>query len=250
VLEAIRDHPRICRYLHVPGQSGSDRILKAMNRGYTVSEYLEFLDRARAVLDQPGIGRPLMVSGDIIVGFPTETEEDFDATVRLVERARYKNCFIFKYSPRPGTVAYDKLADDVPEEAKRRRNNALLALQGTISDEIGRAQVGKRVEVFIEGMSRREKKAAARRESGAGRGCAGGVSLTVGGRDVASAAVLQTPAAGDTVQLSGRTDGDLIVFIEADAAQAASLVGSIVPVEIERAEGLGLHARLLDRLTA
>ena len=67
VLEAIRDHPRVCRYLHVPAQSGSDRILKAMNRGYTVAEYTEFLDRARAHLDQPEIGRPLMVSGDIIV---------------------------------------------------------------------------------------------------------------------------------------------------------------------------------------
>ena len=104
VLQVIRDHPRICRYLHVPAQSGSNRILEKMNRGYTVEEYLEFLDRARAYLHQPEIGRPLTVAGDIIVGFPTETDEDFEATVRLVERARYKNAFIFKYSPRPGTT--------------------------------------------------------------------------------------------------------------------------------------------------
>jgi tRNA-2-methylthio-N6-dimethylallyladenosine synthase len=241
VLEAIRDHPRICRYLHVPAQSGSDRILKLMNRGYTVSEYLEFLDRARAVLDQPRIGRPLMVSGDIIVGFPTETEDDVAATVRLVERARYKNCFIFKYSPRPGTVAYDKLADDVPDDAKRRRNNRLLALQGEISDRISRAQVGTRTEVFLEGVSRRERKAAARRD--AGKGCGGGVSLTVGGRALGAGMIEESPV-GEAVQLSGRTDGDLIVFVEAPPARAGSLVGSIVPVEIERAEGLSLHGRL------
>ena len=101
VLEVIRDHPRLCRYLHVPAQSGSDRILKLMNRGYTAAEYTEFLDRARAILDQPEIGRPLMLSGDFIVGFPTETDEDFEATIALVERARYKSAFIFKYSPRP-----------------------------------------------------------------------------------------------------------------------------------------------------
>jgi tRNA-2-methylthio-N6-dimethylallyladenosine synthase len=134
VLEVIRDHPRICRYLHVPAQSGSDRILKLMNRGYTVAEYLEFLDRARAHLHQPEIGRPLTVAGDIIVGFPTESDEDFAATVSLVSRARYKNCFIFKYSPRPGTVAIEKLPDDVPDAVKRNvtticwRSRAALAM--------------------------------------------------------------------------------------------------------------------------
>src|SRR5262249_52206055 len=88
-LQAMRDHPRICRYLHVPAQSGSDRILSLMNRGYGVEEYLEFLDRARGFLDQPEIGRPLMLAGDFIVGFPTETEEDFQATLSLARRARY-----------------------------------------------------------------------------------------------------------------------------------------------------------------
>ncbi|MEO1512389.1 MAG: MiaB/RimO family radical SAM methylthiotransferase, partial [Planctomycetota bacterium] len=134
VLEVIRDHERICRYLHVPAQTGSDRMLKMMNRGYTIGEYDEFIDRARHHLDQPEIGRPLALSGDIIVGFPTETDEDFEATVGLLERARYKNCFIFKYSPRPGTVAYDKIPDDIPETVKRERNNRLLAVQAEISD--------------------------------------------------------------------------------------------------------------------
>lgn len=250
VLEVIRDHPRLCRYLHVPAQSGSDRILKAMNRGYTIAEYTEFLDRARAHLDQPEKGRPLMVSGDIIVGFPGETEEDFAATAALVRRARYKNCFIFKYSPRPGTTAYDRLADDVPEPVKRRRNNELLALQSGISDDISRSQVGSRVEILVEGLSRREQK---RREA---RACgSSGVSLTVHGRPAdhggsacaidAEEVLITEPEPGSLVQLSGRTDGDLIVFVEAPAVAAESLVGRIVHVRIDRADKLSLHGTLV-----
>jgi tRNA-2-methylthio-N6-dimethylallyladenosine synthase len=240
VLEVIRDHPRICRYLHIPAQSGSDRVLKLMNRGYTVTEYLEFLDRARALLHQPQIGRPLTIAGDIIVGFPTETDEDFAATVALVQRARYKNCFIFKYSPRPGTTAYDKLADDVPEETKRRRNNELLAIQGTISDQLSREQVGKTLEVLVEGLSRKEQK---RRGSGGARGN-GTVSLTIGGRDHGgSACAIDIESEPDpeaaSVQLSGRTDGDLIVFFDAPAPER--FIGRIVPVRIDRADRLSLH---------
>src|SRR5690606_38598419 len=93
VLEVIRDHPRICRYLHVPAQSGSDRMLRAMNRGYTVAEYLDFIDRARAIVHQPELGRPLTIAGDIISGFCGETEEDHLATAELLRRVRYKNCF-------------------------------------------------------------------------------------------------------------------------------------------------------------
>jgi len=293
VLEAIRDHPRICRYLHVPGQSGSDRILKAMNRGYGVGEYVEFLDRARSVLDQPERGRPLMISGDIIVGFPGETDEDFAATVALVERARYKNCFIFKYSPRPGTTAFDKLPDDVPEGVKRRRNNELLAIQSRISDEISREQIGRTQEVFVEGLSRREKKKSlTHSEIRRTRAVAAGtVSLTIAGRGVdgdsdacgddgcgghhhtthevsehggsacaidleqtitsdEAARVASVSSAGNTatgeepVQLSGRTDGDLIVFFEAPRAQAERLIGSIVPVRLDRADRLSLHGSL------
>jgi tRNA-2-methylthio-N6-dimethylallyladenosine synthase len=234
VLQVIRDHPRICRYLHAPAQSGSDRMLKAMNRGYTVAEYEEFLARARAFLDQPEIGRPLMVSSDFIVGFPGETEADFEATVALVERGAFKNSFIFKYSPRPGTTAFDRLADDVPEEVKRRRNNHLLDVQTRLSDEVGRRQVGGTFEVFVEGLSRKEQKRRARPTGGA-------VELTVGGREAAT--LVATP--GPDIQLSGRTDGDLIVFFdEPDPTLAAGLVGSIVPVRIQRAERLSLFGRV------
>ncbi len=253
VLEVIRDHPRICRYLHVPGQSGSDRILKLMNRGYTVGEYLEFLDRARAHLHQPEIGRPLTIAGDIIVGFPTETEDDHRATAALLERAKYKNCFIFKYSARPGTVAHEKLTDDVPEEVKRRRNNELLALQQRISAEVGRGYVGSTVDILIEGLSHRQQKRSA--EARANGSCAGGVPITIGGRAPGGAggggrheaptACAMPPgdeeqpieAAGpsDHVQFTGRTEGDLIVHVDLPAAgdvEPSSLVGRIVPVTI------------------
>ena len=245
VLEVIRDHPRLCRYLHVPAQSGSDRILKKMNRGYTVGEYFEFLDRARDILDQPEIGRPLMVSGDVIVGFPTETDEDFEMTKDMLIRSRAKNQFIFKYSPRPGTVAYEKIPDDVPEDVKRRRNNELLALQTTISEQIGREQIGRRYQVFVEGMSRVEmKKRGVDIKPGAGM-----IDITVGGRNPAAAATLELPETGteggERIQLSGRTDGDLIVFFDApDAAAAKRMVGEIIEVEVTEADRLSLRGLL------
>src|SRR5688572_25212273 len=131
-LQAMRDCERICRYLHVPAQSGSDRMLKLMNRGYTAQAYLDFIDRARGMMPD------LSIASDFIVGFPTETEEDFEKTVALVKHCRFKNSFIFKYSPRPGTVAIERFEDDVPEDVKRRRNNALLAVQQAVSAENNR----------------------------------------------------------------------------------------------------------------
>lgn len=252
VLEVMRDHPRICRYLHVPAQSGSDRVLAKMNRGYTIGEYEEFLARARAHLDQPEIGRPLMVSGDIIVGFPTETDEDYEATVGFLRRARYKNCFIFKYSPRPGTVAFDKIADDVPEAVKRRRNNELLAIQSEISDSIAREQVGREVEVFVEGVSKAQQK----REGlthGDIRKAGGAITLTIGGRDPAGdmdpghGAVAAAEPEGDaTAQFSGRTEGDLIVFFDGPSSARGSLTGETVRVRVDRADRLSLHGTLVE----
>ncbi|MBM4109650.1 MAG: radical SAM protein [Phycisphaerae bacterium] len=229
-LEAVRDHPRICRYLHVPPQSGSDRVLAAMNRGYTASQYLEFIDRARHVLDQPERGRPLMLAGDFIVGFPGETEDDFEATAALLERVRFKNSFIFKYSPRPGTVAFDRLPDDVPDETKRRRNSALLDLQARISAQVSRAQVGATFPVLIEGPSPRHVKTTARREA---------VGLTVGGLVIDGPG--PTPQRSDSVQLAGRTEGDLIVFVDVAPDAVAGLIGRIVPVSIRSCTALALH---------
>ncbi len=253
VLEVMRDHPRICRYLHAPAQSGSSRILKLMNRGYEVEKYLEFLDRARGHLHQPEIGRPLMVSGDFIVGFPTETDEDFAATVRLLERARYKNAFIFKYSPRPGTTAYG-LADDVPDAVKRRRNNELLAIQSRISEQIGREQIGSTVDVMVEGLSRRTLKRAGMTKAGIRK--ANAVALTVGGRDVGAMAtalggygpggmaVARDSHEAASVQLTSRADGDLIVLFDAPREHADDLIGRIVRVRITGADRMSLHAIL------
>jgi tRNA-2-methylthio-N6-dimethylallyladenosine synthase len=120
-----------------------------MNRHYSSRSYLELLDRARAIV--PGVA----IAGDFIVGFPGETEDDFEATVDLVKKARYRNAFIFKYSPRPGTTADKKLQDAVPTEVKQRRNVELLAVQEKISDELSRDFLGKEVKVLVEGLSKK-----------------------------------------------------------------------------------------------
>ena len=149
ILKAMVDLPKVCEYLHMPAQSGSDKILKAMNRNYTASQYLELLARARNIV--PGIA----LSGDFMVGFPGETEEDFQKTVSLVRKARYKNCFIFKYSARPGTTAEKRLEDTVSTEVKKRRNIELLAVQEKISDELSKQFIGKTARVLVEGLSKK-----------------------------------------------------------------------------------------------
>ena len=245
VLEVIRDCPRICRYIHVPAQTGSNRMLKMMNRGYTIEEYNEFIDRVREHLDQPEIGRPLMLSGDIIVGFPTETDEDHELTKQMLARSRYKNCFIFKYSPRPGTVAYDKIPDDIPDAIKRVRNNELLAMQTEISDSIAHEQIGREFDVFVEGLSRREhKKRGTDIKPGSGM-----VGITVNGAaSKAPVAVLDEAPAGETVQLSGRTDGDLIVFFDVPSdgeKKPSDYIGQMVRAKITAADKLSLTGELI-----
>ncbi|MHC4208377.1 MAG: MiaB/RimO family radical SAM methylthiotransferase [Planctomycetota bacterium] len=219
VLEVMAASPRICRYLHVPAQSGSDRILKLMNRGYTRQQYLDLVERARSILPD------VTMAGDIIVGFPTETEADFEMTRELMRRVRFKNHFIFKYSPRPGTAAADRLPDDVPEAVKRRRNNELLALQADISASVHADYVGRVVDVFVEGVSRKDARA------GSGR-----VELR-----------WQRPS----VQMSGRTGGDLItVFALPAGCRPQDLVGRIVPVEVTGSGPLILCGRLENDLEA
>ena len=149
LIGAMRDLPRVCKYLHLPPQSGSDRVLRAMRRGYTVERYLERVAALRRGV--PGIE----LSGDFIVGFPGETPEDFERTAELLERVRFQNAFFFKYSPREGTAAAG-LPDDVPEEEKRRRHAVLLGIQARVSLERNRARIGQRLEVLVEGPSRRD----------------------------------------------------------------------------------------------
>ncbi len=149
LVEAMRDLPKVCKYLHFPAQSGSDRILKAMRRGYSVARYLELCDTLRR--EVPGIE----LASDFIVGFPGETAEDFRRTVDLMERVRFQNAFVFKYSPRPGTDAA-ALPDDVPEEEKKRRHQELLEVQERISRVKNQARIGRRLEILVEGPSKRE----------------------------------------------------------------------------------------------
>ena len=150
VLRAMAELPRVCRSVHMPAQCGSDGILKAMGRGYTRQHYLSLVERARGVMPE------LEFSSDFIVGFPGETEEDFEKTVDLMKACRFLQSFIFKYSPRPGTRAA-ALADDVSPDVKAARHSRLLDLQNRITREKHEAVVGKRVEVLVEGPSKRNE---------------------------------------------------------------------------------------------
>lgn len=160
LLQAVRDLPKVCPYLHVPAQSGSDRMLQRMKRGYTAAEYREMLARIRQTVPEA------TVTSDFIVGFCGETEEDFLQTVELVRQSRFKNSFIFKYSSRPGTTAAGLFADDVPESVKRRRNNELLDVQNQICLEDSQALLGQRVEVLVEGPSKVSRKLAEEGQAG------------------------------------------------------------------------------------
>jgi tRNA-2-methylthio-N6-dimethylallyladenosine synthase len=144
LLKTIAERPNVCEQIHMAAQSGSDKVLHDMRRPYTKEEFLEKVELARWVI--PGVN----VTTDLIVGYPTETEEDFGETVDLVERARFGSAFIFKFSRRPGTIAAVKYGDPVPDEVKRRRHGELLELQRQISEEESRRLIGRRLEVLIE----------------------------------------------------------------------------------------------------
>jgi tRNA-2-methylthio-N6-dimethylallyladenosine synthase len=148
LLDAVRDLPRVCSYLHVPVQSGCNDVLKRMKRLYTVEFYRDMLARCRQRV--PGVA----VSSDFIVGFCGETEQSFERTCDLVRTAGFKNSFIFKYSSRPGTKGAELYADDIPEAVKKRRNNDLLAIQNAVSLEDHLERVGQTVEVLVEGPSK------------------------------------------------------------------------------------------------
>ena len=148
LFRAMAECRSVCEYLHLPVQSGSDRILRAMRRGYTAESYLVQIARLRALVPH------VALSTDIIVGFPGETEADFEATRALMDRVRYDSAFVFKYSPRPGTEAAGWI-DDVPQTVKERRNQAILELQARISREQLETWVGREVEVLVEERNRR-----------------------------------------------------------------------------------------------
>lgn len=207
LLQAVRDLPKCSRYLHVPAQSGCDEILKRMKRGYTVDKYREMFGRIRETLPDAA------VSSDFIVGFCGETDEAHQKSLDLIRECRFKNSFIFKYSPRPGTKAFDMLPDDVPEDVKRQRNQELLTLQNQISAEDNAAFIGRQVEVLVEGPSRNTEKR-------------GAIEPTSG-----------------PVQLVGRTSCDRIVVFPGNPR----LAGSIAHIVVEDCTPTTLLGAILTR---
>ena len=207
----MAESPRICRYLHIPAQSGSNAILKKMNRGYTVEQYLDLLDRARSRMPN------IRLAGDMIVGFPNETEEDHQASIELLEKARYKSCFIFKYSPRPGTVSNKRLEDNIPDAVKKKRNVELLGIQAKISLELHQAYEGKTFDILVEG----ESKLRAKPQAG---------DVQLGWEKLSSSAC----------RLVGRTQGDEIVIFDGKREQ----IGDIVTVRATGATNLTIQGTL------
>jgi tRNA-2-methylthio-N6-dimethylallyladenosine synthase len=202
LLDAVRELPKVCEYLHVPAQSGCNDILKSMKRLYTVEYYRDMLHRCRERV--PGVA----ISSDFIVGFCGETEASFERSCDLVRAAGFKNSFIFKYSPRPGTKADELFADDVPEEVKKRRNNDLLAIQNTVSLADHRRRVGQTVAVLVEGPS----KTSLKQDHGPG-----------------------------PKQLTGRTMTDHIVVFEGNER----LIGKTVQVHIDEATAFTLFGTVV-----
>lgn len=202
IFHAIANNNKISPYLHVPAQSGSDTILKAMNRNYTVGKYLELVDRARNIV--PGIA----ISSDFIVGFPGETDEDFQKTADLIKKVRFKNSFIFKYSPRPGTKSQEKLQDTVTEEVKKQRNAELLDIQNAISQEDNAKFLNTTVRVMVEGLSKKPH--------------------------------VNRAENNDLPQLVGRTSSDYIVVFNG----SESLAGDFVDVKIIKTASLTLFGQL------
>jgi len=147
LLTAVADLDKVCEHIHMPAQSGSDPVLARMNRGYTREHYVRLVERARRLI--PGVE----LSSDFIVGFPGETDEDFELTLSLLEQVRFQQSFIFRYSPRPGTRAA-QWRDDVPEAVKRQRQQRLLRAQEAVDAERRAALVGRTVEVMSEGPNR------------------------------------------------------------------------------------------------
>jgi tRNA-2-methylthio-N6-dimethylallyladenosine synthase len=150
-LHVIAAHDNLCRHIHLPVQSGSDRILKLMNRKYTRAWYLDRVAAIRRILPDCGI------TTDIFVGYHSETEEDHQMSLSLMREVGYDSAFMFKYSERPGTYASKHLPDDVPEETKTARLNEMIALQNELSAESYRKDVGKEFTILVEGVSKRSR---------------------------------------------------------------------------------------------
>jgi len=152
ILHVMAKYPNICKHIHLPVQSGSDRILKEMNRLHTREEYMRLIDKIRAIL--PGCS----ITQDMISGFPTETESDHQDTLSLMEYVKYNFGYMYSYSERPGTLAGRKMDDDVPEETKLRRLQEIVDIQQKHSLYRSSEFIGEIVEVLIEKVSKNHQK--------------------------------------------------------------------------------------------
>ena len=210
LIAAVRDLPKVSHYLHVPAQHGSDAVLTRMKRGYSIGEYMEMLGRLREAIPHAA------VTSDFIVGFCGETDAEFQTALDLVRTADFKSSFIFKYSPRPGTKAFDRQPDDVPETVKKERNQALEEAQAAVSLAGNLRFIGTRQQVLVEGISVREE-----RRQGE-----------------------QATSPESLAQLKGRTMCDRIVVFDAPLR----LVGRLVDVDIQAAGAWSLAGDVADGL--
>jgi len=148
LLETMAEHKNICKYIHLPVQSGSDRVLKLMNRLYSVEHYMKIMHKAKELMPEIGL------STDIIAGFPSETEEEHRMTLELLKEIKYDSAFTFAYSPRENTKAY-RMEDSINDDTKRRRLEEIIELQRKVSFEVNRAMIGKTAEILIETVSKK-----------------------------------------------------------------------------------------------
>ena len=151
IIDTIASHANICRHIHLPVQSGSNAVLKAMNRKYTREWYLDRIAAIRSRIPDCGI------STDLFTGFHGETEEDFQETLDLMREVGFDSAFMFKYSERPGTLASRTMPDNVPEKVKIERLNRMIALQNEMSAASNRADIGREFDVLVEGVAKRSK---------------------------------------------------------------------------------------------
>jgi tRNA-2-methylthio-N6-dimethylallyladenosine synthase len=151
VFKIIAKHDNICNYVHLPVQSGSDRILQLMNRQHTRQEYLDLIKKGKEIVPD------ISFSQDMIIGFCSETEEDHQLTMSLMREVEYDYGYMFSYSERPGTPAHKKMEDDIPADVKQRRLAEVIALQGELSRKRMQGYVGRVHEILIEGISKKNK---------------------------------------------------------------------------------------------
>jgi tRNA-2-methylthio-N6-dimethylallyladenosine synthase len=229
IFRVMRDYPKVCPYLHIPAQSGSDRMLEGMRRTYTVDSYIRLMDTARQYVPD------IALAGDFIVGFSGETEADHQASIDLVRRVGYKQIFVFKYSPRPGTAADRVQPNDIPAEVKAARNQELLAVQMELMEREKRKLIGQTVEVLVEGYSK------AARRAQAATGAATDASADANNQQQESEQDRGSEVSREKAnQLVGRTPHDMITVFDG----RAEVIGSLARIRVTDASSLTLFGEI------